>query len=97
MARRPLSKIKDIDDTNSLWRVAVLIKDSWIVNHGKSLKKHLELVVCDELVLIFFLPFREIYVVCDYLVCYIWVLIFPFILPILKNLSLLFSYFILLI
>jgi hypothetical protein len=54
MARRPLSKIKDIDDTNSLWRVAVLIKDSWIVNHGKSLKKHLELVVCDELVLIFF-------------------------------------------
>ncbi|KAK2448277.1 hypothetical protein QL285_007560 [Trifolium repens] len=49
MARRPLSKIKDIDDSNSLWRVGVLIKDSWMVTHGKSIKKHLELVVCDDL------------------------------------------------
>ncbi|KAK2404179.1 hypothetical protein QL285_053544 [Trifolium repens] len=49
MARRPLSKIKDIDDSTSLWRVAVLIKDSWTVTHGKSVKKHLELVVCDDL------------------------------------------------
>jgi hypothetical protein len=53
MARRPLSKIKDIDDSNSLWRVGVLIKDSWMVTHGKSIKKHLELVVCDDLVISF--------------------------------------------
>jgi hypothetical protein len=47
MARRPLEKIKDIDDSKSLWRVDVLIKDSWVVTHGKSIKKQLELVVCD--------------------------------------------------
>jgi hypothetical protein len=65
MARRPLSKIKDIDDSNSLWRVGVLIKDSWMVTHGKSIKKHLELVVCDDLVisfmfLVFFLSKRRL-------------------------------------
>jgi hypothetical protein len=53
MARRPLEKIKDIDNSKSLWRVAVLIKYFWVVTHGKSIKKHLELVVCDDLVISF--------------------------------------------
>jgi hypothetical protein len=51
IARRPLEKIKEINDTKSLWRIAVRVKDLWIVPHGKSQKHHFEMVVCDELVI----------------------------------------------
>jgi hypothetical protein len=50
-ARRPLEKIKEINDTKSLWRIAVRVKDLWIVPHGNSQKHHFEMVVCDELVI----------------------------------------------
>jgi hypothetical protein len=50
-ARRPLEKIKEINDTKSMWRIAVRVKDLWIVPHGKSQKHHFEMVVCDELVI----------------------------------------------
>jgi hypothetical protein len=50
MARRPFEAIKDIHDGKSLWRIAVLVKDLWVVRHGKSNKQHMELVVRDKLV-----------------------------------------------
>jgi hypothetical protein len=50
MGRRPFEAIKDIHDGKSLWRMAVLVKDLWVVRHGKSNKQHMELVVCDKLV-----------------------------------------------
>jgi hypothetical protein len=50
MARRPFEAIKDIHDGKSLWRIAVLVKDLWVVRHGKSSKQHMELVVRDKLV-----------------------------------------------
>jgi hypothetical protein len=53
MARRPLEQIKDINDSKAIWRVPALIKDLWFVTHGKSNKKHLELVVCDNQVILF--------------------------------------------
>ncbi|WJX19584.1 hypothetical protein P8452_09253 [Trifolium repens] len=49
MTRRPFEKIKDIDDTKSLWRIAVRVKDLWVVRHGKTNNQHFEMVVCDEL------------------------------------------------
>jgi hypothetical protein len=51
MARRPFEKIKDINDSKSLWRIAVRVKDLWIVRHGKSLNQHIEMVASDELVI----------------------------------------------
>ncbi|WJX79778.1 hypothetical protein P8452_62863 [Trifolium repens] len=49
MTRRPFEKIKDIDDTKSLWKIAVRVKDLWVVRHGKTNNQHFEMVVCDEL------------------------------------------------
>jgi hypothetical protein len=49
--RRPFEKIRDINDSKSLWRIAVRVKDLWLVRHGKSNKQHLEMVICDDLVI----------------------------------------------
>ncbi|PNY01098.1 hypothetical protein L195_g024386 [Trifolium pratense] len=47
--QRPFEKIRDIDNSKSLWRVAVRVKDLWIVRHAKSTKHHTEMVLCDDL------------------------------------------------
>ncbi|KAK2381705.1 hypothetical protein QL285_069293 [Trifolium repens] len=47
--RIPFEKIRDINDSKSLWRIAVRVKDLWLVRHGKSNKQHLEMVICDDL------------------------------------------------
>jgi hypothetical protein len=62
MTRRPFEKIKDIDDTKSLWRIAVRVKDLWVVRHGKTNNQHFEMVVCDELVTVIYLVFFFNYV-----------------------------------
>ncbi|WJX39531.1 hypothetical protein P8452_27063 [Trifolium repens] len=49
LARRPLEKIKEINDTKSLWRISIRLKDLWIVPHGKTQKHHFEMVVRDDL------------------------------------------------
>jgi hypothetical protein len=61
MTRRPFEKIKDIDDTKSLWRIAVRVKDLWVVRHGKTNNQHFEMVVCDELVTIINLVYILLY------------------------------------
>jgi hypothetical protein len=49
---RPLETIKDINDSKYLWKVAVLMKDLWVVNNAKN-KQHVEMVLTDKLVLFF--------------------------------------------
>ncbi|KAK2419876.1 replication protein A 70 kDa DNA-binding subunit B [Trifolium repens] len=45
---RPLETIKDINDSKYLWKVAVLVKDLWVVNNAKN-KQHVEMVLTDKL------------------------------------------------
>jgi hypothetical protein len=53
LARRPLEKIKEINDTKSMWRISIRLKDLWIVPHGKTQKHHFEMVVRDDLVILY--------------------------------------------
>ncbi|KAK2403228.1 hypothetical protein P8452_09298 [Trifolium repens] len=44
---RSVENIKDINDSRSLWKVAVLVKDLWIVSNSKQMK-HVEMVLTDK-------------------------------------------------
>ncbi|WJX44882.1 hypothetical protein P8452_31810 [Trifolium repens] len=44
---RSVENIKDINDSRSLWKIAVLVKDLWIVSNSKQMK-HVEMVLTDK-------------------------------------------------
>jgi hypothetical protein len=46
---RAIENIKDINDSKYLWKMAVLVKDLWVVNNAKGVK-HVEMVLTDKMV-----------------------------------------------
>jgi len=44
---RPLQKIKNINDSKSLWKIVVRVVDMWTVANSKN-KQHIEMVLCDK-------------------------------------------------
>jgi hypothetical protein len=46
---RPVENIKDLNDSKYLWKLAVLVKDLWVVNNAKGVK-HVEMVLTDKMV-----------------------------------------------
>ncbi|KAK2424437.1 hypothetical protein QL285_034797 [Trifolium repens] len=45
---RAIENIKDINDSKYLWKLAVLVKDLWVVNNAKGVK-HVEMVLTDKM------------------------------------------------
>ncbi|WJX76061.1 hypothetical protein P8452_59523 [Trifolium repens] len=45
---RPVENIKDLNDSKYLWKLAVLVKDLWVVNNAKGVK-HVEMVLTDKM------------------------------------------------
>jgi hypothetical protein len=46
---RAVENIKDLNDSKYLWKLAVLVKDLWVVNNQKGVK-HVEMVLTDKMV-----------------------------------------------
>jgi hypothetical protein len=44
---RPFQKIKNLNDSKSLWKIAVRVVDMWTVANSKN-KQHIEMVLCDK-------------------------------------------------
>lgn len=44
---RPFQKINSLNDSKSLWKIAVRVVDLWTVGNSKN-KQHIEMVVCDK-------------------------------------------------
>jgi len=44
---RPLEKIKNLNDSKSLWKIVVRVVDMWTVVNSKN-KQHIEMVLCDK-------------------------------------------------
>ncbi|GAU41821.1 hypothetical protein TSUD_299870 [Trifolium subterraneum] len=43
---RQISPIKDVNDSKTLWKIAVRVTDAWVVSNSKQ-KQHVQMVVCD--------------------------------------------------
>jgi hypothetical protein len=47
---RPFEMIKDINDSKSVWKLAVLVRDLWTVSNSNK-RQHIEMVIVDKQVL----------------------------------------------